>query len=296
VVMPASGHAAPATDAGPDATLGAGISQYSSIGQATNQNPGGWINTYNWRQIAGPGTASLRDYSNNANPYTPGSNTVTFTNMLLSGKYTFEFSATNNFGDIGKDTINLFVGTQSALPLNIIYFKGSNQHNGNLLQWQTAAEINTDHFELFRSIDGLQYTSIGTVAAKGNKGVANYSFQDAGAVSGINFYKLIAVDKDGKTSLAPIITVNNLNPIYSIENYPNPVRDQLTVSMKANVLGAVQVMITDMQGKVLRQEIWNKTQFAFKKELKVGNLQNGIYQLVLSFADGSRKISGFVKN
>jgi hypothetical protein len=54
------------------------------------------------------------------------------------------------------------------LPLHFLTFKGSLQNNAALLQWETANEVNTSHFVVERSIDGINFNPIGTVAAAGS--------------------------------------------------------------------------------------------------------------------------------
>jgi predicted esterase len=295
VQLPASGHAAPVTDAGNDIIMSPTIHDTAIIGRASDLYNGGGLSSYNWRQLSGP-TTSLRSYNNVNNPYTPGAGEVRFTNLIIAGTYSFEFSATNNAGDIGSDTVNIFVPVQGALPLSIINFSGHSSNSSDLLSWQTSFETNVDHFEILRGDNGNDFARIGIIGAKGGTFTANYSFEDKSALAGIGFYKLMAVDKDGRQTYSPVITVNNNTRKYSIEKFPNPVKDNLTVTINGNLSGTLHVTITDMLGKILTQQEWIKSQGGIRKTISVNNFQNGLYQLMITFPDGSKEISGFLKN
>jgi Secretion system C-terminal sorting domain len=293
VKLPLSGHAAPATDAGPDVNIGSSITQVSVIGQARELSPGGHLSSYNWRALTGPNNilGSVGAYGG-SNTY-DGGNAVRFYNMAGSGTYTYEFSATNNFGDIGRDTIAII--KQTALPVNFGYFKGKNLGNSNILSWQTTAEINSDHFEILRSTNGIDFITVGTIASRGGSVATTYSYEDINAPKGLSYYKLSQVDKDGKATVSKIISINNTNRRFVIERYPNPVKDILSVTVDGNIYGSLRIVIADMQGKIVRQEQWNKNQGLIKKDIPVAALQNGIYQLVVLFTDGRKEVTSFVK-
>ncbi len=295
VKLPANGHAAPATDAGPDLVLTPGVSTAAIIGQANDLYNGGGIRTYSWRQISGP-AAFLADYNNIKNAYTSGANAIKFANMLVSGTYTFEFSAQTVAGDIGKDTVNILVSAQGPLPLTILNFSGHSNSNNNDLSWQTAFETNFDHFEIMRSDDGNSFIRLASLASKGGAFTANYNFEDKSPLAGRNYYKLNAVDKDGMQTFSPVISVNNNSRKFSTEKFPNPVKDNLTVVINGNLSGAIHIAITDMLGKILKQQEWIKPQGGIRNTINVSSLQSGMYQLMITFPDGSKEVSGFFKN
>lgn len=68
--------------------------------------------------------------------------------------------------------------------------------NTILLDWETATEQNSSHFIITRSSDGEHFEAIGEVQAVGRS--HQYSYVDNNPQPGINYYRLVQVDKDGR--------------------------------------------------------------------------------------------------
>jgi hypothetical protein len=65
------------------------------------------------------------------------------------------------------------------LPVKLIDFKAVSNNEVPVVSWTTTMEKNAKHFEIYRSLDGINYTLVSTVAAKGNsQTLTNYSFSD----------------------------------------------------------------------------------------------------------------------
>ena len=293
IVLPASGHAGPATDAGNDYILG---SAETSLARTGNADPiyGGTLSSgfYNWTFVSGPKTAILKTFDGSAN-YPGGDNNVMFTDMTAPGVYIFEFTAGNNFGDLGTDQVAI-TKLNAALPVNYAYISGKNADNKNIITWATTAEVNSDRFDIQRSTDGVNFTIISSVSSKGGAILTEYSFDDSNAPVGISYYRLSQVDKDGHTTISKIISINNKKAGIYIEKYPNPVHNNLTVTVQGNTNGSLQVAIADMQGKTIMQQQWQKDQSLLKKIVNVTALQNGVYQMIITIGK-EKQISSFVK-
>lgn len=98
----------------------------------------------------------------------------------------------------------------TALPVSMNFFTAKLQNKGALLQWQTLSEQNNSHFEILRSIDGIDFKKIGTERGFGNTQKAtNYSFSDYALAGGVNYYKLKQVDFNGNSEEYGPVSVNN---------------------------------------------------------------------------------------
>lgn len=287
------GHAAPATFAGDDVTLGASQTTQSEIGTWESLYPGSAPANFNWRFISGPQTASLIDFNSNA-PYVPGGNAVKFGNMTAPGKYVFEFSVTNSAGDVGRDSITV-TRLGAALPVTYAYLNGRNYGSRNVISWATTEELNSDRFEITRSSDGQQFSTVGSVLSRGgSSGQTNYSFEDINVPAGTSYYRLTQVDKDGKTHLSKVISLNRSRAGIFVDRFPNPARNTLTVTVQGESNGNLHVLVSDMQGRPVLQQQWQKTQQQINRSLNISSLQSGVYQL--SVTSGSEKqVINFVK-
>ena len=122
---------------------------------------------------------------------TLNNNHGTLTNLSMSGTSS-NFAMDNNL-------------TVISLPLTLTKFTANRQGNEALLQWQTGQEENTSHFNVERSADGSQFTTIGTVAAAGNSNrPLNYNFTDGTPGKNANYYRLKEADLDGHFTYSPV--------------------------------------------------------------------------------------------
>jgi hypothetical protein len=106
-------------------------------------------------------------------------------------------------------------GNNSPLPVELLSFSGNCDGKNTVLKWTTASEINNDHFAVTRSIDGVNYESIGIINGAGNStSNINYKFQDESAPAEYAYYKLIQTDYDGHSEVfGPVI-------VRSCKNHP----------------------------------------------------------------------------
>ncbi|MFZ9956147.1 MAG: hypothetical protein ACO3E1_08475 [Flavobacteriales bacterium] len=56
----------------------------------------------------------------------------------------------------------------TALPVQLTSFEAQKDGNNVQLHWQTGSEINSDHFEIMHSTDGINFEPIGTVPSAGS--------------------------------------------------------------------------------------------------------------------------------
>jgi hypothetical protein len=148
------------------------------------------------------------------------------------------------------------------LPLKFITYNVISRNEKSLENlWQTANEINVSYFNILKSVDGVNFKVIGKIAAK-NKSLNEYSFIDKNIYEGLNYYKIIAVDKDGKVSYSEVRTIN-LKPqtLTGISIYPNPVTNgNFTIAIpKSTAVESLAwyVTITDIYGKKIMQKQLN---------------------------------------
>lgn len=113
---------------------------------------------------------------------------------------------------------------EEELPVELLYFNGRVVDKAeNLLTWETARERDNDFFEIQRSANGLNWTTLGKIfAASDAENGATYEFSDNAPLSDVNFYRLLQVDFDGSSTLSGIVQLKGTNSSASLAVYPNP--------------------------------------------------------------------------
>ena len=83
------------------------------------------------------------------------------------------------------------------LPLELANFSGQSEGTNNRLTWKTLSESNTNYFDIERSNDSKNFTSVGNQKAAGESKIArSYSFVDKTANQATpQYYRLKTVDR-----------------------------------------------------------------------------------------------------
>jgi len=137
------------------------------------------------------------------------------------------------------------------LPVKISSFTGHYTNGIAVLDWQTSQELNSDHFELFKSYDAVDFVSIGKIASAGFSNTnKNYSFEDHNGGSNYVYYPLKQVDINGKETFTSIIKVA-LGENSGVNIFPNPFSDNFTVSIATFKTALATLKINNIAGQLV---------------------------------------------
>ncbi len=162
----------------------------------------------------------------------------------------------------------------SPLPVGILSFEAFLQNERVQLKWETGTEYNTDYFEVQHSEDGESWQSIGQLPAAGNSTqTLSYELRDGSPAPGINYYRLKEVDTDNAAVYSEIRSVYVDKTQTSVQVFPNPASDQITVL--ASGINDISFSVCDALG----QEIQVERHPAGKDQcmLEIGALKPGVY-------------------
>ena len=150
------------------------------------------------------------------------------------------------------------VSSGFPLPLTLLSFTLEKDNGVAFLQWVVTDEVNTSYFDVQRSVDGLNFGLVGTVAAAGtSSGNADYSYRDPlnGISGGIVYYRLRMVDDDGKYSYSPVreMAVDGSDqPLVAIS--PNPAGSVLILRFGAVPEGRYGLTVVSAGGQVVKSQ------------------------------------------
>lgn len=191
-------------------------------------------------------------------------------NTLVFGSYFYP--STSN---VGSDFLSALT---TLLPANLGDFSVQKQGDkGASLVWTTLQEQNVSHFTIERSLSqNAGWTALGEVKAKGESSLpTKYSFTDLDAYDGFSasktvFYRIRAVDLDGKQTIFPIRSLRFANNNKGITIYPNPVKDGFTIS----------VPVQNPADKKIRMNLINQAgQLLHAREISASQAANYYYDI-----------------
>ena len=191
----------------------------------------------------------------------------------------------------GPATVSSGVTSIVTLPVILDGFTAVlNSDHTVTLNWNTQIEINFSHFTIQRSVDGANWSAIGTVQAKGNSAVqTDYSFSDEQPLAGTNYYRLALVNLDGTLTYSDV-KVLQLAAIARISFFPNPAHDYVNVSLDGATGSQVTILMTSISGRLM-QERTAVTGSGTVVTFPIQNMAAGIYVLTVVNADGTRESS-----
>lgn len=115
------------------------------------------------------------------------------------------------------------------------------------LDWITGREMDNDYFVVQRSVDGKKWENLGRVTGADNTRTSlDYQWIDDQPLAGLSYYRLRAVDINGKAVVSKMRAIRFAEQIPSLVIQPNPANDVVTVQLdnglNINVLEAIDVL------------------------------------------------------
>ena len=217
---------------------------------------------------------------------------ITWTAPTTTGNVTIKvagLAADNDGGTAGDYAVNasVIVKVIANTPVTIASFDAAFASNKVDLTWVSATEVNVANYDVERSTDGSNYTSVGSVKAVGNSStLQSYSFSDdAEKLSGTIYYRLKSIDKSGASSYSEVKAVTiKATQSYVANIYPNPINIGQDLKVKYIALKAdkVSFSLINALGKRVMNSSVGVSEGTNDLSLNIGHIAPGTYYLSVS--------------
>ncbi|MFT4532666.1 MAG: hypothetical protein ACJA1A_000637 [Saprospiraceae bacterium] len=183
-----------------------------------------------------------------------------------SGEYALTVTDAN--GCTFDDSFDITAVNCFLLPIELLSFEANKNQDNVLLIWVTANEINNDYFDIQKSDDGVNFTTIGTVQGGGTvQSESRYSFIDK-EPNRDNYYRLMQVDFDGKSDLSDLRYVAFEDGRSSdFMAYPNPFSNSISLTL---VDGIYNVKIYAVTGELKGSSVFTAGDQISTSQLNIG--------------------------
>ena len=169
-----------------------------------------------------------------------------------------------------------------VIPVELVNFLAKATPKSNLLTWTTASERNLNRFDIERSANGINaWQILGTVKATGNsQALQTYAFSDETPLP-TAYYRLHAIDNDGKSELSKIINVNRdgngklrfTKPILSLYTEGS----LLNLDINTARATSIAVTITDLLGRAVAAQTFRASEGDSQIQVPISALAKGVY-------------------
>ena len=163
---------------------------------------------------------------------------------------------------------SIICGSAAPLPVTLINFTVRGQNCAAVLNWQTATEWQSSHYDVERSEDGVHFTKLASVPSKNAGNGAAYTYRIDGATTAA-WYRLKMVDIDGKATYSPAQRLTPQCNSFVVRVYPNPAQASATVSgLEANQF----VALISANGKLL----WSQKTTGSILQIPLSTVEKGL--------------------
>jgi hypothetical protein len=218
----------------------------------------------------------------NLNVYFDGNLALTchedFVNTVFGGNPNVFWGFTAATGDATNE--HYICPVNMPLPVNLLNFSVECYNDHRLLHWQTASEINNHYFTIEKTVDGITYNPLATIAAVGNSsGINEYQFEDEESTCGLAYYKLSQTDFDGKSTVLGTIQsdCNNISEKLSITSIRVKDDGVLEVGVSTKLEGEYLFSIFNEVGQI--QFFSSVHLFAGMQIINIPFEKNGVFLL-----------------
>lgn len=140
----------------------------------------------------------------------------------------------------------------TTLPITLTFFETRKSNNKVAITWATAAELNNDYYTIERSADGRFFTTLVTIKADPTR-QGNYEVYDDNPGKGINYYRLVQFDKDGRKTFYGVRIVNfEVIKESFVQIYPNPASAAFVIRTEPDSFGKGVITIIDAFGRTVK--------------------------------------------
>jgi hypothetical protein len=192
-------------------------------------------------------------------------------------------------GRIDNVTITVYYEDVSTLPVSLLNFSAKKNNKSIDLSWTTDIESGMSHYEIQRSSDGRNFSTIQTIQSRNSVSRTSYVANDNKPLNGISYYRLKMVETDGSSNYSRIAAVQlatgNSIAVYptlwrkgTVLNISNPNNEKLTawfftstgqhVGISTTINSTLPTNILNIQNGIIYYKIIN----ANGQQIGKGNL------------------------
>lgn len=265
----------------PSFTFNSGV-EYNALEIKFSDGPSGLFSDVRLGHLAdGGSTSQLAFYIELGSDYTNYTNMFYGTGSINGGSYS---------------AYSYVPLTNVLLPVQFTDFSVVKSKNDALLQWNVENQTpNTATFQIERSLNAIQFTSIAQLPAKINNTKGSYTYNDVNAgllkEEGLIYYRIKQTDLDGKYTYSNVRSIRIMQNPLQLTVFPNPVKDNTRLRFESNSQQAVRINVYDAQGKIVHVQSHVPRIGQNQLNLGLAHLNAGTYLITVTNGQESSSIS-----
>jgi hypothetical protein len=214
-------------------------------------------------------------------------------NFLPSNNTTINFSDTTRITfDVTADPLSsasdrfqIIFNLQVVLPVTLTDLKAYRHADGIAVAWKVENQLDMTGYEVERSANGIDFIKEAFVVASGNIS-DQYTSLDSDPLTGINYYRIKSIDKDGLSRYSNIVSLD-ISTEASISLFSNPVTNSVMVLKMDMPKGAYSITVINSLGQVMMTRSLSHQEGVSSERISLTpNILPGTYLLTVLKPDG----------
>lgn len=176
-------------------------------------------------------------------------------------------------------------GIGEVLPVTLTGIQALRNNDKNIsVKWQASNVPEGTIFNVQRSTNGVDYSSLNSFAENEYKLASSYSYIDGNvpAVSQKLYYRIKGTEPTGRIFLSPVVTISNEGSTQALIDYATIEGQSLITSLQVPEKGMYQVSVLSMNGAVLQQRSIELDAGVHVLTLPLNAMAHGTYVVRLS--------------
>lgn len=158
-----------------------------------------------------------------------------------------------NLAESASYSMNRFhiVFSQAAiLPVLFTSISAEPKNSDIEVDWHVAGETGIQRYEVEHAADGIHFAKKAAVPARNSSSTESYRWLHMNAATGSNYYRIRAIEADGRSVVSKVIKVKTGTAGYDVKVFPNPVTNkQITVQINSEEAGQYTLSLYNASGQ-----------------------------------------------
>ncbi|MCB9231756.1 MAG: T9SS type A sorting domain-containing protein [Bacteroidia bacterium] len=177
--------------------------------------------------------------------------------------------------DIALD--NMIIRESPSLSAGALTFGGAwVPQRGNLLKWELWQSLKFQDFRVDKQLKSGEFVEVGKIPADAG---ARYELLDPSPMAGLNIYRLITRDENGKENLAATAEIFNEFGQSNLAAYPNPTAESLNLELISGEKASGMIRLVDLRGVQVMEMPIQVEEGTNHYKLDLQSVSPGIYLL-----------------
>jgi hypothetical protein len=200
--------------------------------------------------------------------------------------YLFFVFIANCFNAIALDSF-VFIRENEGKKSNQVKIENFKSYHYNTsqvyLEWNVIPEHNINSFQIERSLDGINFTTVGEIKNLSNSTKKKlFEYVDEHPKIGENYYRLRQISVNGESEISEVNKIEIVKIIDEFIIHPNPATHNFDISFLAGKQGIVGIKIITEKGNVIKDFFLLSEEGFNNFQVDVSDIAAGSYNVTLS--------------